>query len=119
MEKTIVKKETVTQEVPSYLKEVELYDGDIQVDSEDIKPSFLILGQNDSTVVKEGACKPGEFIDNGTKQNYGESVEVVIVKHFKDWYKEENKVKFFSRDGEHWENGDKINDRDKKMCSKK
>jgi len=79
---------------------------DMDISAEDIKFSYLTVGQAMSNADQDGSVKKGEICDSITRKNFGDSVDIIILKQSKVWKLFENrKLIKTSSDGEYWRDG--------------
>lgn len=84
---------------------------DMDISADDIKFSYLTVGQAMSNAVQDGIVKKGDFYDSITRKNFGDSVEIIILKQTKVWKLFENrKLINTSSDGEYWGDGTKLSE---------
>ncbi len=87
---------------------------DMDLSAEDIKLSYLTVGQAMSNAVQDGTVKKGDFYDSVTRKNFGDSVEIIILNQSKVWKKfEKLKLSKTSTDGEFWGDGTKLSSDEK------
>ena len=98
----------ISDNKPAFLKDQEA-DCDIEIDVNEIKVSEIALGQAISKAVADGHVKNGEFYDKITNENYGKSVEIIVLKHKRNWLKfDQNKLVDRSSNGDTWSNGEAL-----------
>jgi len=103
------KEKTMTvqsDKMPSFITEEGFDKTSVDVSAEDVKMSQLKLLQK----FKEDQGKPGEFIDTVSMANYGNSVEIIVLTHQKEWLKFDDNFKLDKRssDGKFWDDSEPL-----------
>lgn len=86
---------------PDFLKGEGFDESAINIDIKDRKMSELKIIQ------EQGEFELGDYIDSVTKKNYGQQVEIIILKHEKNWlsFNDEFELDKISYDGKYWDDG--------------
>ena len=102
---------------PAFLKGIEVDESLLQADIKDVKISGLSLCQGKHPAIKIEVAKEGDYVDTVTNKNYGNTVNIIVLKHEKIWIlKEEQEFKAVSTDGENWSNGEVLTKEEKFQC---
>lgn len=100
----------LSDNLPAFLKESD-NNGLLDFNQNDVKLSHLKLSQDLSEEVKNGLCKSGEYVDSVMKTLYGDTLDIIVIKHEKVWL-QFNKKAFIAKsiDGKTWSTGELLNE---------
>lgn len=98
---------------PSFLSDEKFNAKDMDFDLSDIKMSELALAQKSSDSVDDGDAEPGEYVDSVTRANYGNKVDIIVLRQEKSWlFFEKKKLKKKSEDGKFWDDGTALTEKE-------
>lgn len=92
----------------NYFNENDIDESMLQADLADIKISGLSLAQGKHPAIKTKIADEGDYVDTVTNKNYGQQIDIIVLKHSKTWIlKEDQKFIDISEDGLKWKNSQK------------